>query len=127
MNDQLQHTADALVAHCRNHTESEGLKTLYAPDARSIEAADMAGQSAEVQGIEAIQGKHDWWTASFDVHDLSVKGPMFHGEDRFSVIFGMDVTNKETNERSQMEEVAIYTINEDGKITKEEFFYELDG
>ncbi len=125
MNDQLKHTAEALVAHCRNGTESEGLKTLYAPDAMSVEAMAMPGaESAAVQGLEAIQGKHDWWAANFDVHELTVEGPMYHGEDRFSVIFGMDITHKESGNRSQSKEVAIYTVNDAGKITKEEFFYD---
>lgn len=126
MNDKLKQTAEALVAHCKNHTESEGLKTLYAPDAISVEAMAMPGaNSAAVQGLDAIQGKHDWWDANFEVHDASVEGPMYHGEDRFSVIFGMDTTNKKSAERSQMKEVAIYTVNNDGKISKEEFFYDL--
>ena len=124
MNDTLKTTAEALVAHCRNSTEAEGLKTLYAEDAKSVEAMAMPGaDSAEVQGIEAIKGKHAWWDANFEVHDASVEGPMYHGEDRFSVIFGMDTTNKESGERSQMKEVAIYSINDAGKIAKEEFFY----
>jgi len=126
MNDTLKQTAEALVAHCKNHTEAEGLKTLYAADAKSVEAMAMPGSgSAEVQGIEAIQRKHDWWEANFEVHDATVEGPMFHGEDRFSVIFGMDTTNKESGERSQMKEVAVYTVNDAGKISKEEFFYDV--
>lgn len=126
MNDQLKQTAEALVGHCRNHTEAEGLKTIYAPDAVSIEAADFSGNGAEVQGIAAIEGKHAWWAANFEVHGGSVEGPMYNGEDRFSVIFEMDVTNKESGERTQSKEVAIYTVNDAGKISKEEFFYTVD-
>lgn len=126
MNDTLRNTANALVEHCRNNTEAEGLKSLYAPDAVSIEAIEMPGTgSREIQGVEGIQGKHDWWNATFEVHGGSVGDPMFHGDDRFSVIFEIDTTNKESGERSQMSEVGIYTVNDAGKITKEEFFYAL--
>jgi len=124
MNDQLKQTAEALVGHCQNHTEAEALKTLYADNVVSVEAVAMPGaESASVEGIPAIEGKHAWWEANFEVHDASVEGPMYHGEDRFSVIFGMDTTNKQSGERSQMKEVAIYTVNDAGKISREEFFY----
>ncbi len=123
MNTKLKETAEALVGHCRNGTESEGLKTLYTKDAKSIEAADMSGNGAEVQGIEAIEGKHEWWGANFEVHNSVVSDPMYHGEDRFSVIFEIDATEKNSGKRSDMKEVAIYSINGDGMINKEEFFY----
>ena len=44
------------------------------------------------------------------------------GEDRFALIFDMDVTNRETGQRMQMREVGLYTVA-DGKIVREEFFY----
>lgn len=120
----LKKTAEALVTHCQNSTEEEGLNTLYTTDAISVEAVAQPGSGgAEAKGLEAIRGKHAWWASSFDVHDLSVEGPMYHGDDRFSVIFGMDVTEKATGERTQMREVGIYTINDAGKICREEFFY----
>lgn len=127
MNIKLKNAAEALVAHCRNSTEAEGLKSLYAPDAVSVEAMAMPGSgTAEIKGVEAIQGKHDWWAENFEVHGGSVGDPMYHGDDRFSVIFEMDTTNKQSGERSQMSEVAIYTVNDAGKISKEEFFYALE-
>lgn len=124
MTNVLQQTAEALVNHCRNHTESEGLQTLYAPDAVSVEAAIMPGkESAETKGIAGIQGKHDWWNTNFEVHGSSVGDPLFHGDDRFAMTFEMDATNKESGERTQMKEIGVYTVNGDGKITREEFFY----
>ena len=38
------------------------------------------------------------------------------------MIFGMDVENRETGERSQMREVAVYTVA-GGRIVREAFFY----
>ena len=46
-----------------------------------------------------------------------------HGDDRFAVIFGFDVSNRQSGERTQMQEVAVYTVNDNGKIVREEFFY----
>jgi len=56
---------------------------------------------------------------------LSVEGPFVHGSDRFSVIFDLDVTTKETGERMQMREIGTYYVNETGKITREEFAYPI--
>ncbi|MEL7414443.1 MAG: nuclear transport factor 2 family protein [Pseudomonadota bacterium] len=119
----LMDVANKLVEHCKNGTEREALKTLYAEDAVSAEAMPMPGtDSSEIQGIQGINGKHDWWEASFDVHSFSVDGPFPHGDDRFALIFEMDTTEKSSGQRTQGREVAIYTVA-DGKITREEFFY----
>ncbi len=117
--------AEQLVAHCRNHTEAEGLRTLYAPDAVSVEAADMGGTGRETKGVEAIQGKHDWWFSSHEVHDSAVEGPFMHGDDRFGVIFEMEVSRKDTGERMpRMKELGIYHVA-NGHIVREEFFYAM--
>ncbi len=117
----LAEIAKELVAGCREHRELANLHKLYAPDATSVEAADM-GNGRTMTGLEAIAGKHAWWTENHDIHGGSVEGPFLHGDDRFAVIFEMDVTFKPSGERSQMREVAIYHVA-GGKIVREEFFY----
>src|SRR5918996_5845335 len=117
-------TAERLLAHCRNHTEMQGLDELYDPQAVSIEATSMPGmESRELRGVEAIKGKHEWWGNAMELHEQKIEGPYMHGDDRFAVIFGFDVTNKESGERTQMQEVAVYTVDDSGKIVREEFFY----
>lgn len=99
---------------------------LYVPDAVSVEAAPMPGkESAEDAGMEAIMAKGEWWFANNEIHEFSAQGPFVHGTDRFCVIFDMDTTNKQSGERGKMREVATYYVNEDGKITREEFAYAL--
>jgi ketosteroid isomerase-like protein len=117
----LKEIADTLVAGCRGGKPEDNLDRLYAPDAVSVEATDMGG-GRETSGVEGIRGKHAWWAESFEMHDGSVSDPMLHGPDRFAVIFEMDVTEKATGTRSQMKEVALYTVG-DGRILREEFFY----
>ncbi len=112
--------AQALVGHCRAHTEAEGLTTLYAKDAESIEANHMPDGSRVAKGVEAIAAKHDWWNQNFEVHSAEVDGPYIH-DNRFAVIFTIDVTEKATGTRWKMSEVGLYTVTED-KITREEFF-----
>lgn len=45
-----------------------------------------------------------------------------HREDQFVVHFVMDVTPKAAGERTQLNEVALYTVA-NGKIVQEEFLY----
>ncbi|SOH95403.1 Ketosteroid isomerase-related protein [Monaibacterium marinum] len=116
--------AQALVTFCREGKDNEALDTLYAADAVSVEAADGGTGSRITQGVEGIYGKHQWWADNFEVHEVTVSDPMPHGDGRFAVIFEMDTTHKPSNQRSQMQEVAIYTVA-DGKIVREEFFYAM--
>ena len=62
------------------------------------------------------------WYGAHDVHQVSAEGPFLFGDDQFSLVFDMDVTNKESGERMQAKEVGVYTVK-DGKIVREEFFY----
>lgn len=122
--ENLKATADKLVQHVRSNTTKQGLDELYDPDAVSVEAMAMPGtDSPETRGVEGIRGKHDWWDSTMEVHSASADGPFLHGDDRFAVIYAMDFTNKTTGERSQMQEVGIYMIDEAGKIIREEFYY----
>jgi ketosteroid isomerase-like protein len=117
----LEEIAKELVAGCREGRERANIDRLYAPDAVSVEAADM-GSGAVSQGTAAIHGKHDWWAGAFEMHGVTVEGPFTHQPDRFAVVFGMDTTNRETGKRSQEREVAVYHVK-DGRIVREEFFY----
>jgi ketosteroid isomerase-like protein len=117
----LSEIANELVAGCREDRARQNLDRLYAPDAVSVEAMDM-GDGRETHGVAGIKGKHDWWESTFTTHGATVEGPFLHGDDRFSVIFGMDTTNKATGERSQGREVGVYHV-QNGKITREEFYY----
>ncbi len=121
---ELMKVGAKLVDYCNNGREADCLNTLYAPDAVSAEAVAMPGQETnEAAGLDAIRGKHEWWFGAHEVHASKAEGPFVHGDDRFSVIFDMDVTNKDSGQRMQMREVGTYYVNGSGKITREEFAY----
>lgn len=103
------------------HKDEEALKTLFSPEAVSVEAADMPGLPRELRGLGAIEGKGKWWRENNEVHSAKVEGPYPNG-DRFAIRFSFDVTQKASGKRVQMEEVALYTVKDD-KIVREEFFY----
>ena len=115
-----QEIAQNLVEHCKNHTEAEALNTLYADNAVSIEPMAPEGVSPVSEGRDAIQGKHDWWGANFEVHSSELEGPFVNGNN-FSVIFEIDATDKNSGERWKAKEIALYET--DGKkIVRETFF-----
>ncbi len=119
----LQTVAQALVDLCRAGKDGEAQNTLYAQDAVSVEGLAMPGQdSAEIHGLDAIRGKSEWWYSAHEVHETKVEGPFLNNPDRFSVIFDMDITEKESGTRTQMREIGLYTVK-DGQIVREEFFY----
>lgn len=122
--ETLRATADRLVANCREGREMQGLDELYDPGAVSVEAMEMNGPGSAVStGLAAIKAKHDWWNGAFEVTGGKVEGPYLHGADRFAVIFAMETRNRATGETGAMQEVALYTVNDAGRIAREEFFY----
>lgn len=119
----LMQLGQTLIDLCRSGRETELQDKYYTADAVSVEAMPMPSGSAEAPGLDAIKAKNEWWYGAHDLHEMNIEGPFVHGTDRFSVIFDIDVTQKESGERMQMREIATYHVNQDGKITREEFAY----
>lgn len=124
--EELVSVAGKLVALCNSNRELEALDTLYDEHCVSVEALPMGDAGREAKGLAAIRGKHDWWFGAHEVHKASAEGPFLFGDDQFSVVFDMDVTNRDSGERSQAREVAVYTVK-GGKIVREEFHYPAAG
>ncbi len=124
---ELMQLGQALVDHCSNQNEQALQDNYYAQDAVSVEAVAMPDGNAEAVGLAAIKAKNEWWYGAHELHSSKVEGPFVHGDDRFSVIFDIDVTQKESGQRMQMREIATYYVNQEGKITREEFAYPVEG
>jgi len=112
-----------LVEYCKNNQVLKAVQELYSSDIESQEAMETPEMPARVKGLDAIKKKNKQWEESMEVHSSQVDGPFPLG-DRFAVHFKYDTTEKKTNKRWQMEEVALYTVK-NGKIVKEEFFYTM--
>ena len=115
--------ARKLVKLCSEGRNAEALDTLFADDAVSVEAMAMSDAPPETKGLEAIKAKGEWWMDNHEIHSASVTGPWPHG-DRFIVGYQFDVTNKPSGRRMKMDEAALYHVR-DGKIVREEFFYDM--
>jgi hypothetical protein len=70
-----------------------------------------------------VKAKGEWWMANHEIHSASLTGPWPH-DDRFIVGFQYDVTNKPSGQRMKMDEVGLYQVR-NGKIVREEFFYNM--
>ena len=112
--------AKKLVELCGKGQNTEALNTLFAEDAVSVEAGP--GGPQEMKGLAAIRGKGQWWQDNHEVHSATITGPWPHG-DRFVVGFNYDITNKPSGKRMMLDEVGLYTV-QNGKIVREEFFYD---
>lgn len=94
----------------------------YDDNIASIEGQGSEEMPQRMDGIEAVHGKHNWWYDNNEVHSSVASGPYCgHRDDQFVVRFNLDTTPN-GGERSQMEEVAIYTVSH-GKIVQEEYLY----
>lgn len=102
----------------------DAIGTIYwADDVVSIEAMD--GPMARIQGREAVAAKGAWWYGAHEVHSVETFGPWVNG-DQFTIRWTMDVTQKESGQRFQVEEIALYTVR-DGRIVEEKFFMPSQG
>lgn len=121
----IKEIGERLVDLVKQGKNLEAIYELYGKDIASIEAADSpTGGSRVSEGVDAVKAKNEWWAENHEVHSSSVKGPFPHGDDRFAVLYTYDVTFKPNGQKFVMEEVAVYTV-EDDKIVQEEFFYSM--
>ena len=113
--------ANKLVALCKAGKFADA-ETLYADNAVSVEAGAAPGVERVTNGLAGIRAKGEWWSTNHEVHSMVVAGP-WPLDDRFIVGFKIDATMKASGQRFDMEEMALYTVK-DGKIVREEFFYD---
>lgn len=117
--------AKKMVELNRQGKGEETLKTLFSDDMVSVEAGAMPGMDREAKGKAAVLKKGEWWFSNHDIHSFETLGPWPHDE-RFIVLYKIDVTHKPSGQRIKMEEAGLYTVR-DGKIVREEFFYDMAG
>ena len=113
--------ANQFVELCRQGKNFDVMRTMYAPTIVSVE-----GDGKETAGQNPVIKKSEDWVSDKEFHGETVAGPFFNGAnpDQFAVYFTLDVTPKATGKRITLEEVAVYTVNRDDKITREQFFYD---
>lgn len=114
--------ANRYVALCKEGKLEQILDELFASDAVSVEAGAPPGSDPVSSGLAAIKAKGEWWSSHHEVHRFETFGPFPNG-DRFAVRFVLEITHKPSGRRMNMEEIGLFTV-ENGKISREEFFYQ---
>jgi hypothetical protein len=109
--------AQSLVEMCRAGKFDEAYDALFAKDARSVE-----GTGDVAAGLDAVKAKGDAWNAENEVRSITIDGP-FVGGDQFAVCFSLEIARRANGEQMTFNEVGIYTVGSDGKITEERFLY----
>src|SRR4051812_21980285 len=119
----IQTVGHKFVELCRAGKNFDVMRTMYAPDIVSVE-----GDGKETKGQQPVIKKSEDWVSDKAFNGETVAGPFFNGAapGQFAVFFTLDITPKATGKRITREEIAIYTVNKDDKITREQFFYEGD-
>ena len=115
----LKSIASQFVELCNQGKNFDVMRTMYAPDIVSVE-----GDGRETVGQTPVIKKSEVWQADNAIHSEKVRGPFFNGGNQFAVYFTFDLTRKATGKRETIEEVGLYTVNRDDKITREQFFYD---
>ena len=117
-----EHVANQYVNWSREGKSFEIIDQLYADEIVSQEMPNWPGQTI-TEGIKAVVEKNENWMANVEeFHSSQVSDPIVAG-NHFSVRMEFDVTFKDQG-RQQMEEVAVFEVK-DGKIVREQFFYEM--
>jgi ketosteroid isomerase-like protein len=119
-------TAKRLVELCREGKFEQAQDELYSKDAQSIEPdGQPEGALGTVKGLDAIKAKAKQFQERTEaVHSMSVSDPIVAG-NWFTVSMTMDITMKEVG-RMTMAEICVYHVR-DGKVDKEQFFYDMGG
>ena len=117
----VQSTAHKFVELCRQGKNFDVMRTMYAPNIVSVE-----GDGKQTTGQQPVIKKSEDWGSDKTFNGETVAGPFFNGAnpDQFTVYFTFDVTPKATGKRITLEEIGIYTVGKDDKITREQFFYD---
>jgi hypothetical protein len=110
--------ARAVAALAREGKLHEVEARWLAPGIVSVEGV---GASLAWSGKKNVLGKYRAWEADHEIHSMDVEGPWV-GATGFALKYRIDVSQKSTGQRSQMEEIAVYTV-QNGKIVREEFHF----
>jgi len=89
--------------------------------APGIESVEGVGASMAWSGKKSVLKKYRDWEADHEVHAMEVGGPWV-GATGFALQYKIDLSQKSTGQRHQMEEIAVYTVK-NGKIVREEFHF----
>jgi hypothetical protein len=114
--------AQTVIGLLRSGAAHDVERDWLAPGIVSVEGV---GASMAWSGKKAVLDKYRGWEADHEIHDMRIEGPWV-GATGFALKYWIDVSQKSTGQRHQMEEIAVYTV-QNGKIVREEFHFAVGG
>jgi hypothetical protein len=111
----VQTVAKKFVELCRQGKNFDVMRTMYASTIVSVE-----GDGKETAGQGPVIKKSEDWVSDKAFNGETVPGPFFNGAnpDQFVVYFTLDIIPKATGKRIILDEVGVYTVNKEDKITR---------
>ncbi|MEM1166032.1 MAG: nuclear transport factor 2 family protein [Planctomycetota bacterium] len=116
-----------LVELCNAGEYEKAIQDLYADDATHIEVCEMPGMPKVVTGKADLLASMQQWVEGNEIHSGHTTGPFPH-DDRFICLMTTEITPKAgpmAGNRMKLEEACHYTVT-DGKISKVEFYYDME-
>jgi len=106
---------------CRQGKNFDVMRTMYSPTIVSVEGDGKRDRRPGTGDQESED-----WVADKTFHGETVAGPFFNGAnpDQSSSISRSTSPPKPPASAITREEVGVYTVNKEDKITREQFFYE---
>ncbi len=121
---KTKETANKLVEFCRKGENQKAYEQLFDKNAVGIEPE--GSPQGKTQGLDNLKQKSRQFGEDLkEMHSVEISDPLV-ADKFFSCSMKMDITSKSRG-RMQMEEICLYEVNDDGKITKEQFFYSMPG
>lgn len=116
-----QEIANKLVEMCNAGQWQQAQDELYADDVVSIEAEGVPNN--RVEGFDNVRAKGNQWADNVEaMHSAEMSAPIVSG-NHFAITHNIDATFKDSG-RQTFSEVSVYQVR-DGKIVKEQFFYDM--
>lgn len=117
-----QEIANQLVSYCRKGDWASAYNNLYAKEIKSIEPYASPVFDKETIGLEAVVIKAQKFDSMIEkLHSIEVSEPLVSG-NHIAFTITMDADRKNIG-RVVLPELCLYTLSQ-GKIVKEEFFYD---
>lgn len=115
----VKQIANRLVELCRKGEYETVYQELYSPDIVSAEPP--GAQMQIVKGFPGLKMKGAAWNEGIEEMYGSAVGDPIIADDHFAITMSMDYKAK-GGPRINHSEICVYRV-EEGKITREEFFY----
>jgi hypothetical protein len=117
-----QEVANRYYELIKMHHYEQIQNELYAPDAVSIEPENDTNLPLLVTGIEALRQKEGLFFSQVEAMHSSYMSEIVVSSFFFTMMTGMDVTMR-GKQRKNKEQICVFEVR-NGKIVKEQFFYD---